>query len=181
MPKKREPIDLIIAKGKKHLTKAEIAKRKETELKVPTGDIEPPEFLNKKQAAEFLEIAKKLIKLNIFTELDVDCLAQYVASKDLYVKYTKQVNVIANKAKTVHKWAVIDRLAGVCDDGDVEDLKELLEKIIRRQRGDDLTVMMNLQDKAFRQCQACARELGMTITSRCKITIPPPPDEDDEL
>lgn len=30
--KQREPIDLIIAKGKKHLTKEEIAKRKNTEV-----------------------------------------------------------------------------------------------------------------------------------------------------
>ena len=30
--KQREPIELIIAKGKKHLTKEEIAKRKSTEV-----------------------------------------------------------------------------------------------------------------------------------------------------
>jgi len=28
---------------------------------------------------------------------------------------------------------------------------------------------------------ACAKELGLTITSRCKLVVPPPPDDDDEL
>lgn len=39
----------------------------------------------------------------------------------------------------------------------------------------------NLQDKAFRQAQSAARDLGLTITSRCKIVVPPPPEDDDEL
>lgn len=44
-----------------------------------------------------------------------------------------------------------------------------------------LKEMQNLQDKAFRQAQAAARDLGLTITSRCRIVVPPPPVDDDEL
>lgn len=41
--------------------------------------------------------------------------------------------------------------------------------------------MQNLQDKAFRQAQSAARDLGLTITSRCRIVVPAPAEDDDEL
>ena len=42
--------------------------------------------------------------------------------------------------------------------------------------------LQNMQDKAFRQAQATARTMGLTITDRCKIIIPTPvEDEDDDL
>lgn len=44
-----------------------------------------------------------------------------------------------------------------------------------------LKEMQNLQDKAFRQAQSAARDLGLTITSRCKIVVPQPPEDEDEL
>jgi hypothetical protein len=81
------------------------------------------------------------------------------------------------KKNAVHKWGVVESIAEDCEEQ--AELKELLEAILRRQRGDDATVLMNLQDKAFKQCLACARELGMTITSRCKIVVPPPPDDNE--
>ena len=47
---------------------------------------------------------------------------------------------------------------------------------------DDITKVQNMQAKAFQQAQTCARDLGLTITSRCKIMIPLPSNpEDDEL
>ena len=184
MPKNRQPIDLIKAKGKKHLSEREYEERKSQELDVPFVEVEPPDYLTtKKQKEEFNHYAGMLVELGIFTELDVDCLARYILAKELYINYTKQLRKIATKANTVHKWAVIDELATLCDSdetGTLEDLKKLLEKLVRRQRGEDMTVIMNLQDKAFRQAQSAARELGLTITSRCKIVVPPPPEDDDD-
>ncbi len=144
----REPINLIIAKGKKHLTKAEIEERRAKELKVPFTDVEPPSYLTAKQKKEFNEVAEKLLALEIFTELDVDSLARYVISKSLYLKYTKQ-------------------LKRLLKDNDIP-LKAL-------------ETAQKLQDKAFRQCVTCANELGLTISSRAKIEIPTPADDDDEL
>jgi len=180
----REPIDLLIAKGKKHLTKDEIFERKEQEVEVPFLDVMPPDYLKgKKRIAEFNHYANMLLKIGIFTELDVDILAQYILAKELYLTYTKQLEKVMAKANIVHKWAVIDDLAMLCDEGDtLDELKKLLEKICRRQRGEDATTLMNLQDKAFKQCLACAKELGLTVTGRCKLVVPTPPDdEDDEL
>lgn len=177
--RKREPIDLVAAKGKKHLSRAEYNERKDQELDVPFKDVEPPDYLTAEQKKEFDAYAEKLLALDIFTELDVDVLAQFVIARTLYVKYSKQLRKIVDSEKTVHKWAAIEEIAEDCESAD--DLKALLEKILRRQRGDDMTVIMNLQDKAFKQCIACARELGLTITSRLKLAIPKPIDDDDEL
>lgn len=180
----KEPVDLLIAKGKKHLTKTEIEERKSQEVEVPFLDIEPPSYLKgKKRIEEFNHFADMLLQIGIFTELDVDILAQYILAKELYLTYTKQLEKVMAKANIVHKWKVIDELSALCDtDGTIEDLMALLEKICRRQRGEDATTLMNLQDKAFKQCLACAKELGLTVTGRCKLVIPTPPDdEDDEL
>lgn len=174
----REPIDLIKAKGKKHLTKKEYNDRKESELDVPFTDVEAPDYLSAKQKKEFNKYSDMLLKLNIFTELDVDILAQFVMARTLYLNYSEQIKKVLAKENMVHKWAVIDSISENCEDA--EELKKLLEKILRRQRGDDVTVLMNLQDKAHKQCLACAKELGMSITSRCKIVIPPPADGDDD-
>lgn len=35
-----------------------------------------------------------------------------------------------------------------------------------------LTKLLNAQDKLFKQCRSSAADLGMTITSRCRIVIP---------
>ena len=148
--------------------------------KSPTQYIPPPEYLTAKQKKEFEYYSEMLLALNIFTELDVDVLAQYIIAKTLYLDYSAQIKKVNAKESIVHKWSAIDEIAEDCEGA--EELKKLLEKILRRQRGDDVTVLMNLQDKAFKQCLACAKELGLTITSRLKLVIPQPPDgEDDEL
>lgn len=179
MARPRQPIDLIKAKGKKHLTQDEYDTRKAQELDVPFTDVEPPDYLTAKQKKEFREIAAQLLALNIMTELDTDVLAQYCIAKTLYLDYSDQLKKVMAKKNAVHKWGVIEDIAASCEDE--EGMKRLLEAILRRQRGDDATVLMNLQDKAFKQCLSCARELGMTITSRCKIVVPPPPEDDEEL
>lgn len=144
----REPIDLIKAKGKKNLTKAEYEKRKSQELEVPFVNIAPPEYLKgEKQLGKFNYYADMLIKLNIFTELDVDCLARYIMGEQLYLQYTS-----------------------------------LLIKLIKSQDFEQMGKIQSLQDRAFRQCQQCARDLGLTISARCKLILPTTEDdEDDEL
>ena len=178
MARPRQPIDLIKAKGKKHLTEEEYETRKKSELQVPFTDVEPPSYLSAKEKKEFSAYAEKLLKLNIFTELDTDVLAQFCIARTLYLKYSAQLKKVLSKDTAVREWAAIDALSLSCEDG--ETLAELLEKLLRRQRIDDVTVLMNLQDKAHKQCLACAKELGLSITSRCKIVIPPPPEDDDD-
>lgn len=142
----RKPIDLHLAEGNpSHLTKAEIEERKEQELNVPFTNVKAPSYLNKDQKKKFKDISDKLVKLGIMTELDVDCLARYILSQDLYILYTS-------------------KMSELIENNEIIALK-------------DIQIM---QDKAFRQAQASAGALGLTITSRCKIVIPALPDDDDD-
>lgn len=137
MGRPKQPVELVIANGKKHLTKEEIKERKQTELKAPVGNVTPPTYLDPASKKEFKDLAAKLVKLEIMTELDVDLLARYLLSKQAYLTLTRKYN----KAIT---------------DGHVNVLNTLSAH----------------QDRAFKQCQSCARELGLTISSRCKLVVP---------
>lgn len=55
----------------------------------------------------------------------------------------------------------------------------LLTKLINQEKLDQLPKIQTLQSQAFRQCHTCASALGLTITSRCKLTIPNYEDEED--
>ena len=92
-----------------------------------------------------MDIADKLLAIGIMTELDIDMLAMYILSHDLYLSYTK----------TIAQLIKINDIAGLKD-------------------------VQNMQDKAFRQAHTAARALGLTITDRCRIVIPNPPDNDDD-
>lgn len=149
-------------------------------MDVPFTEINAPSYLTAKQKKSFNYYAEKLAAINIYTELDADVLAQYVIALELYIMYSSQIKKIVNKAEPVNAWKVIDNISRNVENS--FQLVELLEKLVRRQRVSELGALTTLQDKAFKQCVACARELGLTITSRAKLEVPPPPDgEDDEL
>lgn len=137
MARPREPIDLIVAKGKKHISQAEVEARRAQEIHVPFKDIKPPKYLNKTQKKTFKDLASKLLAIRIYTELDADALARYIIAQDLYLSYTEAINELIEKGNLV-----------------------LLKEI------------QNMQDKAFRQAQTSARDLGLTISSRCRLEVP---------
>ena len=91
MAGQRQPTALVLAKGSKHFTKAELAEREAREVKPCTDDMAPPSYLTKKQKSEFIKIADQLTKLKIMGETDVDALARYVLARDTYIALTKQI------------------------------------------------------------------------------------------
>lgn len=111
MARPRQPIEVIEARGKKHLTKAEIEARKSTELKVDLKDIKVPSYLPKTLIDEFNEIASKLLQIGIMTELDEDCLARYLLSKQSYLQY----NALLNKATRKNNIAEMEKLMTMQD------------------------------------------------------------------
>lgn len=101
MPNLAEPAALIGWKGRKHIGREELERRKEAETVVPWTDIEPPEYLTgEKLRAEFHEIAAKLQPIGLMTELDADRLAQYVMSRALYNQYTARLSRMARNGDT---------------------------------------------------------------------------------
>lgn len=157
MARPREPIDLIKAKGKKNLTKSEYEERKAQEIQVPFTNIVPPSFLPKTFHDEFYEISDKLKAIGIMTELDTVSLAQYLIAKQNYISYTAMLLKVIKRNSTPEK-------SYLSEDDVTENTK-----------------IQALQDRALRQCQTCARDLGLTISSRCKLVVPTADDDDDEL
>ena len=137
MAGQRQPIELVIANGKKNLTKKEIQERRDSEVKPITDNIVAPSYLTKKQKDEFNDIADQLKKLKIMGETDVDALARYILARDLYVKITKQIQ----KSEIVNNPLALDKY-------------------------------MKNQDRAFKQCRSSANDLGLSISSRCKLVVP---------
>ena len=107
----RQPIEVVVAKGKKHLTKAEIEARQKTELKVDLKNVEVPDYLPPKLKEEFEEIAKQLLDIGIMTELDEDCLARYLLAKQSYLQYTSMLT----KATKANKITEMEKLMSMQD------------------------------------------------------------------
>ena len=75
MAGQRQPIALVQAKGKKHLTKAEIAEREQTEVKAPSDRVTPPSYLTATQKKAFRKTVKELRAIDLISNLDVEALA----------------------------------------------------------------------------------------------------------
>lgn len=137
MAGQRLPLELVQARGSKHLTKAEIQERQEREIKPIADNIIAPAYLTKKQKDEFYKIADQLKKLKILGETDVDALARYITAKDMYENAVKQMRKkeVKNDPLLFDKW-------------------------------------LSIQDKLFKQCRASANDLGLSISSRCKLVVP---------
>lgn len=152
----RQPIDLIEVKGKKHLTKSEIKQRREMEIQINSNKVLPPEYLNAEQQKKFIHIANILLDVGIMTELDEENLAQYLIANTNYVLYTKKVNKLNKK------------LEKETDSKKEYELMVLLEPLLKQ------------QDKALSQSRACASDMGLTISSRCKLVAPKPKEQPKE-
>lgn len=135
MSGQRQPVNLITAKGNKHLTKAEIESRKGSEVKAHSDNIRPPEYLPENLKDEFNRIAAELIDIEIMSNLDCEALARYLISEYQY----EQITLKLLKLKSV----------GV--------------------RYFDL---LQAQDKTFKMARTAAGDLGLTISSRCKLVVP---------
>ncbi len=94
MPNPKQPIQLIQAKGKKHLTKAEIEERTNGEIQPNTDSIKPPKYLTKGQKERFSIIAKELEDLDVMGNTDCDALARYIIAEEMYIKLSKAVKRI---------------------------------------------------------------------------------------
>ncbi len=143
MAKTRQPLEVVMAKGKTHLTKAQIAERQKTEIKPITDEIVAPEHLTDAQKETFYKLAGQLAKLKIMGETDVDTLGRYVECNEIYVN-------------------TMVRLREINPVGEPDEYFQL-ERI---------------QGKYFEQVRKCASDLGLTISSRCKLVIPATSEEE---
>ena len=95
----REPIALVEAKGRKHLTKDEIERRRAEEVHAPDDAIKAPTYLSRRQRNEFNQISSALVDLKIMKNLDVDALASYIVARDGWINAGKQLRKKETKAE----------------------------------------------------------------------------------
>lgn len=151
----RQPIDLVIANGRKNLTKAEIAARRATEVAPCADDLTAPKYLTAAEKRRFNKLAGQLAKIKIMGETDTETLARYVSAQTLYEKATKDLQALDKKRPTE------------ADAADKEGYYTLLELWTSAQ-----DTLARLQDRYFKQAQTAAASLGLTISSRCKLVAP---------
>lgn len=147
----RQPIQLVMANGKKNLTKKEIADRLATEIAPCTDDLSAPTYLSAAEKKQFDKIAEQLGKLGILGETDTETLARYVTAQSQYEKITKELRKVLNASPASTNPKYLHELAGWLE------LQDRLAKI---------------QNRYFTQAQTAAAALGLTISSRCKLIAP---------
>ena len=156
MAGQRQPINLIIANGKKHLTKAEIQERRSSEPQPCTDEIAAPAYLTAKQRKEFDRLAGQLKKIGIMGETDCDTLARYITAQSLYEQAVKDLR---QAQKDRPKEATPEALA---------IWAKLLQTFDRR------------IDRYHKQAHTAASALGLTIAGRCKLALPAVPEAPKE-
>lgn len=109
MGRNKEPINLLLAKGKSNLTKAQIEERRAQEVKVDLKNVKAPDYLPAALRGKFDTIAAKLLQVGIMTELDEDVLARYVLSERNYLQYV-QLNAEAIKSGDMENISRTERL-----------------------------------------------------------------------
>ena len=105
---------------------------------------------------KFDELAKQLVDLKIMTNLDCDVLARYIKSESEYIKVTKQLQKIK---------FVPDKKSMVPADA------QLAEQYAQ------YNYLSKIQNRLMKACNENAKELGLTISSRCKLVIPKEKEE----
>lgn len=106
----RQPINLVIAKGNKHLTKAEIEDRRAAEVQPRTDEIVAPYYLTATQKKRFRKLADQLQKIKIMGETDCDTLARYVQAEEMYGKTTKHLQQLMKTWEDLYEIEQVSKL-----------------------------------------------------------------------
>lgn len=110
MAGQRLPFEVVEARGKKHLTKAEIASREIEEIKAhPPKQLRSPDYLPEGLRKEFLALGNQLKELGIFCRLDYDTLARYLIARQFWQRATNEVTAAmkSGDAAGAEKWTAI--------------------------------------------------------------------------
>ena len=172
-PRRPMDVNLAVVGGGKHWTKDQIEQRKAQELKLPKPKVlKAPKWLDKEGRKLFAHYAKLLLAFpeGIVSELDTGTLARYCdcelayaeasAQKDCWLRVCRDLRVTAMKS-------------GAWNDLANEAEYEKAEKQVDYWSG---------QMARFEKiCRGCAADMGLTVTSRCKLVVPQvelPPETD---
>ena len=159
MAGQRQPTDLVVMNGRKHLTKAEIEARKNAEVTAPCDKVRPPSYLTPEQKKQFRKIAKELLEIKLISNLDCDALAR------LQIRETplmEDVPVYETRENP--------------DTGEKERVQVGTRQVVNGER----ERLMIIQDRCMKQCRQGASDFGLTVSSRCRLVVPKPQQQKPE-
>ena len=159
MAGQRQPIALVQAKGKKHLTKAEIERRQRTEVQAAENKVTAAQYLSPAQKRTCKKIVKELRAIDLISNLDVDALARLVIAQEKYIAVTQELNRQPIMVEIEIATKQLDEYGQP-----VKIRKEVVNGEVER--------LALLQDRYFKQCRQGAADFGLTVSSRCRLVVP---------
>lgn len=172
MAGKRRPMDVNLAVvkggGGKHWTKAEIEERQHSEVKAgKPRSLTPPKWLSKPAAKLFRAYAKELLALpgDVVSKLDTGTLARYCDCEATYGE--------ASRHKEIWMAQLSAQIPDVSGGGEIATQDEIHEREKEYSEAQaQLDYWTGQMAKMEKICRGCATELGMTVSSRCRLVVP---------
>lgn len=146
MPGPRQPTDVVKAKGRKHMTKAEEAQRRAGEVQVERPKtVKVPKWVPEDLKKEFRTLGRKLLAAGLYTDLDADTLGRYLVAQHQYILAAQEA-----------------------------------EQALSRRDQEGADDWGKIQERYFKQARNCANDMGLTVTSRCRLVVPDAPQKGEE-
>lgn len=146
MPGPRQPTDVVKAKGRKHLSKAEEAQRRAGEVQVERPKtVKVPKWVPEDLKKEFRALGRKLLAAGLYTDLDADTLGRYLVAQRQYILATQET-----------------------------------ERALDQRNQEMADSWGKIQERYFKQARNCANDMGLTVTSRCRLVVPDAPQKGEE-
>lgn len=173
MAGKRRPMDVnlsVVESGKgKHWTKAEVEQRKASEAKLPKPKaLKPPAWLSDPGKKLFRSYAKQLLEFpaGVISTLDVGTLARYCDCELSYAEASTHKSFWLEVSRRRME-AICNYEAPAVSNYDRKATEEAYEEAMAKI--DFWTGQMVKFEKIAR---SCATEMGMTVSSRCRLVVP---------
>ena len=163
MAGQRQPPDLVVMKGKKHLTKAEIEARKNAEEVAPNDKVKPPAYLTPEQKKKCRKLSKELLAIKLIANVDCDALARLLIAQDQYIEITDKI-----RETPLMVDVPVYEMRENPDTGEQERVQVGTREVVNGER----ERLMIIQDRCMKQCRQGASDFGMTVSSRCRLVVP---------
>ena len=171
MAGKRRPMDVnlsVVEPGKgKHWTKAEVEARKSSEPKLPKPKaLKPPDWLSDPAKKLFKSYAKQLLDFpsGIISTLDVGTLGRYC---DCELSYAE-----ASRHKSVWLEVARRRLEALCQEPALPVTDKREAEAAYEEAKAQVDFWSGQMVKFEKIARSCATEMGMTVSSRCRLVVP---------
>ena len=134
----RQPTDVIKAKGRKHLSKAEEAQRRAGEVQVERPKtVKVPKWVPEDLKKDFRALGRKLLAAGLYTDLDADTLGRYLVAQHQYILAAQEA-----------------------------------EQALTRRDQEGADDWGKIQERYFKQARNAGNDMGLTVTSRCRLVVP---------